>query len=152
MDFKRILVAINSTDGRDAAFERALMLAQSSGAELHLLHAVPANQPFSFHAAERLKRMANLRQRADVFTIRPVDRQVRCCRIHGGTLPIQQRVRERSQHGLRMLPADHLQRAEAVCNIDRFVSDVPEVACAVPREDLGAREPNGLARLRLALL
>jgi nucleotide-binding universal stress UspA family protein len=56
MEFKRILVAINSPNGRDAALERALALARSSGAELYLLHAVPVNQPFSFHAAERLGR------------------------------------------------------------------------------------------------
>ena len=70
MDLKRILVAINSPNGRDAAFERALALAQSSGAELYLLHAVPVNQPFSFHAAERLERMADMRQRAENAGVR----------------------------------------------------------------------------------
>ena len=70
MDLKRILVAINSPNGRDAAFDRALMLAQSSGAELYLLHAVPANQPFSFHATGRLERMANMRQRAERAGVR----------------------------------------------------------------------------------
>ena len=70
MDLKRILVAINSPNGRDAAFDRALMLAQSSGAELYLLHAVPANQPFSFHATGRLERMANMRQRAESAGVR----------------------------------------------------------------------------------
>ena len=43
MELKRILVAINSPNGRDAAFERALALARASGAELYLLHAVPVN-------------------------------------------------------------------------------------------------------------
>ena len=70
MDLKRILVAINSPNGRDAAFDRALMLAQSSGAELYLLHAVPANQPFSFHATGRLERMAKMRQRAESAGVR----------------------------------------------------------------------------------
>ena len=65
MDLKRILVAINSPNGRDAAFERALALARWSGAELYLLHAVPANQPFSFRAAERLDRMNDMRARAE---------------------------------------------------------------------------------------
>jgi len=64
VDLKRILVAINSINRRDAAFDRALMLAQWSGAELYVLHAVPANQPFSFNAAARLERMTDLRQRA----------------------------------------------------------------------------------------
>jgi nucleotide-binding universal stress UspA family protein len=64
MNHKRILVALSSIEGRDAAFERALTLAKTSGAELYLLHAVPANQPFSFLAAERLRRSAELRRRA----------------------------------------------------------------------------------------
>jgi nucleotide-binding universal stress UspA family protein len=36
MNYKRILVALSPTDGRDAAFERALALAKKSGAELYL--------------------------------------------------------------------------------------------------------------------
>jgi nucleotide-binding universal stress UspA family protein len=70
MDLKRILVAINSPNGRDAAFERALLLARSSGAELYLLHAVPADQPFSFRAAERLERMVDMRQRTEDAGVR----------------------------------------------------------------------------------
>jgi nucleotide-binding universal stress UspA family protein len=65
MDLKRILVALNSPNGRDAAFQRALALARSFGAELYLLHAVPVNQPFSFRGAERLERMADMRKRAE---------------------------------------------------------------------------------------
>jgi nucleotide-binding universal stress UspA family protein len=70
MKLTRILVAINSPNGRDAAFERALALARSSGAELYLLHAVPVNQRFSFRAAERLERMADLRKRAEDAGVR----------------------------------------------------------------------------------
>ena len=70
MDLKRILVAVNSPNGRDAAFERALALARSSGAELYVLHAVPANQPFSFLAAERLDRMNDMRTRAEDAGVR----------------------------------------------------------------------------------
>ena len=70
MDLKRILVAINSPNGRDAAFERALALARSSGAELYLLHAVPVNQRFSFRAAERLERMVDMRKRAEDAGVR----------------------------------------------------------------------------------
>jgi nucleotide-binding universal stress UspA family protein len=65
MNHKRILVALSLTDGRDAAFERALALARTSNSELYLLHAVPANQPFSFRAAERLQRSVELRKRAE---------------------------------------------------------------------------------------
>lgn len=64
MNHKRILVALNFLDGRDAAFERALALAKASHAELYLLHAVPANDRFSFRAAERLERARELRDRA----------------------------------------------------------------------------------------
>lgn len=70
MNHKRILVAVNSLNGRDAAFARALALARSSGAELYLLHAVPANHSFSFRGAERLERMAGLRQRAEEAGVR----------------------------------------------------------------------------------
>ena len=70
MEFKRILVAVSSPNGRDAAFERALALARSSGAELYLLHAVPVDQPFSYRAAERLERMADMRRRAEDAGVR----------------------------------------------------------------------------------
>jgi nucleotide-binding universal stress UspA family protein len=65
MNSKRILVAASLTNGRDAAFERGLALARASGAEMYLLHAVPANQAFSAEAAYRLERTAELRSRAE---------------------------------------------------------------------------------------
>ena len=70
MQFRRILVAVDSPDGRDAAFERGLALARSSGAELYLLHAVPVDQRFSFRAAERLTHRADLRKRAQAAGVR----------------------------------------------------------------------------------
>ena len=70
MKLERILVAVNTPSGRDAAFERALALARWSGAELYLLHAVPANTRFSFRAAERLERMADMRRRAESLGVR----------------------------------------------------------------------------------
>ena len=70
MDLNRILVAINSPNRRDAAFERALALAQTSGAELYLLHAVPLDDRFSFRAAERLERMRAMRARAEDAGVR----------------------------------------------------------------------------------
>ena len=77
MDIKRILVAVDSLNGRDAAFERAASLARSSGAELYLLYAVPVSQPFSFGAAARLERMADLRKRAEDVSVgvRTVEQQ-----------------------------------------------------------------------------
>lgn len=65
MNKKRILVATTLTKGRDAAFNRALALARVSGAELYLLHAVPATQSFSVRAQERLERKAELQHRAE---------------------------------------------------------------------------------------
>jgi nucleotide-binding universal stress UspA family protein len=65
MDLKRILVAVDALNGRDEAFERALAIARKSGAELYVLHAVPVHHSFSFRAAERLERMADLRKRAE---------------------------------------------------------------------------------------
>ena len=70
MNLTRILVALNAPNGSDAAFEQALMLARPSGAELYLLHAVPAEQRFSFRGAERLERMTKMRQRAEEVGVR----------------------------------------------------------------------------------
>ena len=70
MNIERILVAVNSPNGRDAAFERALALATSYGAELYVLYAVPVNQPFSLGGAERLERMADIRKRAEEAGVR----------------------------------------------------------------------------------
>ena len=65
MNKRRILVAADLTNGRDAAFDRGLAIARTSGAELYLLHAVPANQRFSIGATERLRRTAEFRNRAE---------------------------------------------------------------------------------------
>ena len=70
MDFKRIQVAVNSPNGRDAAFERGLALARSSSAELYVLHAVRASQRYSFRAADRLEQMMDLRVRAESAGVR----------------------------------------------------------------------------------
>src|SRR5688572_2769482 len=78
MDIQRILVAVDSPNGRDAAFERALSLARLAGAELYLLHAVPANQPFSFGASDRLQRADHMRTRAEDAGVR-----VRTVEQHG---------------------------------------------------------------------
>ena len=65
MNTKRILVAADLTNERDAAFDRGLEIARTSGAELYLLHAVPANQRFSIDGTERLRRTAEFRDRAE---------------------------------------------------------------------------------------
>jgi nucleotide-binding universal stress UspA family protein len=70
MEFNTILVAVNSFGDRDVAFERALALARSSGAELYVLHAVPVNQSFSLRGAQRVERMSDMRQRAEDAGVR----------------------------------------------------------------------------------
>jgi nucleotide-binding universal stress UspA family protein len=65
----RILVPVSQANGRDPAFERGLVLARASDAELHLIHAVPADRSFSSRAAERLQRWAELRKRADAANV-----------------------------------------------------------------------------------
>jgi nucleotide-binding universal stress UspA family protein len=61
----RILCAIDLEKASGRAFERALDLAVVSRAELHLLHATPANVPFSWRARERLEYLTELRERAE---------------------------------------------------------------------------------------
>lgn len=77
MNQDRILVPLSFASDSNAAFERALALAQTSGAELYLLHAVPADQRFSFGAAERLRRSIDLRKRAEAasVTVQTVEQQ-----------------------------------------------------------------------------
>lgn len=65
----RILVPVSRPDGFDPAFERGLALARASDAELHLIHAVPADQAFSSRGAQRLHRWAELRKRAEAAQV-----------------------------------------------------------------------------------
>jgi len=69
VEFTRILVAVDFRNQRDAVFAHALELARLSGGALYVLHAVPADRPFSFRAAERLQRMADLRRRAEAVAV-----------------------------------------------------------------------------------
>jgi nucleotide-binding universal stress UspA family protein len=69
MNRKRILVPFSLSDGRDIAFKRALAMAKAWGAELYLLHAVPAYERFSYRATERLRRSKELRERAEAVGV-----------------------------------------------------------------------------------
>lgn len=64
MTHTHILVPVSYADRHEPAFERGLALARASGAELHVIHAVPADQPFSSRASQRLQRSSELRGRA----------------------------------------------------------------------------------------
>jgi nucleotide-binding universal stress UspA family protein len=61
----KILCAIDLTRASQNAFDRALSLARVSNARLYILHAVPANAPFSRHQSERLQLLTSLRERAE---------------------------------------------------------------------------------------
>jgi len=62
---KKVLCAIDLTKASQHAFDRALSIARASHARLYILHAVPANYPFSWHQSERLTLLTNLRDRAE---------------------------------------------------------------------------------------
>jgi nucleotide-binding universal stress UspA family protein len=62
---KNVLCAIDLTKASRTAFDRALTVARVSKARLYVLHAVPANMPFSWRASERLELLASLRKRAE---------------------------------------------------------------------------------------
>jgi nucleotide-binding universal stress UspA family protein len=65
----QILVPVNHANGRDPAFERGLALARAFDAELHLIHAVPADHNFSSGGAQRLQQWAELRKRAEAVKV-----------------------------------------------------------------------------------
>ena len=72
----RILCAIDLEKASERAFERALSLAVISEAQLHLLHATPANVPFARRAGERLRYLTELRERAEAAGVKvQVDEQ-----------------------------------------------------------------------------
>ena len=66
----RILCAIDLEKASERAFDRALNLAIISKARLHLLHATPANVPFSRRASERLRYLTELRERAEAAGVK----------------------------------------------------------------------------------
>lgn len=61
----RILCGIDLERSSERAFDRALSLASLGKAELFVLHAIPRNLPFSWRAAERLRYLTELRERAE---------------------------------------------------------------------------------------
>ena len=61
----KILCAIDLTKASRKAFDRALSIARVSKARLYILHAVPADYPFSWRQRERVKLLSSLRERAE---------------------------------------------------------------------------------------
>jgi nucleotide-binding universal stress UspA family protein len=66
----RILCAVDLEKASDRAFDRALALAVLGQAKLFILHAVPATVPFSTRAAERVRYLAGLRERAEAAGVK----------------------------------------------------------------------------------
>ena len=66
----RILAAVDFSQPARAAFERALALSRLHGAELTIVHAVPADQPFRWRARERVALVAELRKAAGAAGVR----------------------------------------------------------------------------------
>ena len=66
----RILCAIDLEKASERAFDRALSLAVIAEAKLFLLHATPANVPFSWRARERLEYLTQLRERAEAAGVK----------------------------------------------------------------------------------
>jgi nucleotide-binding universal stress UspA family protein len=61
----RILTAVDFSEPARAAFDHALGLSRRHQAELTVVHAVPKDRPFQWHARERLDMIAALRQAAE---------------------------------------------------------------------------------------
>ena len=78
MTINTILCAIDLSKASRNAFDRALSIARVSGARLYLLHAVPADHPFSWRQHERLERLTRLRRREERNDVR-----VRTVEQHG---------------------------------------------------------------------
>ena len=66
----RILCAIDLEKASERAFDRALSLAVIGNARLFILHAIPANLPFSFRGGERLGYLTALRERAEAAGVK----------------------------------------------------------------------------------
>jgi nucleotide-binding universal stress UspA family protein len=66
----RILCAVDLEKASERAFDRALSLAIVGNAKLFILHATPANVPFSWRARERLAYLTKLRERAEAKGVR----------------------------------------------------------------------------------
>ncbi|HTL44470.1 MAG TPA: universal stress protein [Vicinamibacterales bacterium] len=75
-NLSRILCAVDLEKASERAFERALALAVLADARLFILHAVPATVPFSARAAERVRYLRELRERAEAAGVKVrVDQQ-----------------------------------------------------------------------------
>jgi nucleotide-binding universal stress UspA family protein len=66
----RILCAVDLEKASERAFDRAVSLAVMGNARLFVLHATPANVPFSWRASDRLQYLTALRERAEAAGVK----------------------------------------------------------------------------------
>lgn len=66
----RVLVAVDFSEPARAAFDHALGLSRLHDAELTVVHAVPTDRPFKWHARERIALIGSLRQAAQAAGVR----------------------------------------------------------------------------------
>jgi nucleotide-binding universal stress UspA family protein len=70
----RVLAAVDFSRPARRAFEYALAISRRHGAELVVVHAVPANQPVNWHARARLDLIERLRRKAEHANVRFAER------------------------------------------------------------------------------
>ncbi|MEP7117573.1 MAG: universal stress protein [Acidobacteriota bacterium] len=66
----RVLCAVDFSQPAQAAFDHALALSRERNADLTAVHAIPASEPFNWHAEERIARAQTLRAAADAAGVR----------------------------------------------------------------------------------
>ena len=66
----RVLAAVDFSEPARAAFEHALALSRRRGAELTVVHAIPGDRAFRWHARERIAMIGELRQAAKAAGVR----------------------------------------------------------------------------------
>jgi nucleotide-binding universal stress UspA family protein len=66
----RVLTGVDFSEPARAAFDHALALSRRHDAELTVVHAVPSDRPFGWHARERIALIASLRAAAHTAGVR----------------------------------------------------------------------------------
>ena len=66
----RVLTAVDFSEPARAAFDHALALSRLHDAELTVVHAVPSDRPFNWHARERIALIGSLREAAQTAGVR----------------------------------------------------------------------------------
>ena len=66
----RVLTAVDYSEPARAAFDHALAVSRVHDAELVVVHAVPSDRPFNWHARERIALVASLREAAQAAGVR----------------------------------------------------------------------------------